>query len=391
MSILFLVENYWPSTSGVPVVVKYLAEGLTNRNYDVSVCTTLVKNSQKEEILNGVHIYRFDLRKTLLKRYVGEIDEYRSFVLSKNADVLIFECSECVTTDVLLDSLSDIKGKKIFHSHGFSGLTLKPFKWNVNLKYSIGNTYNWLRFKWYYNVTFKKAISKFDETLCLSNVDSSKKWLDQNARNVTVLQNAVDDMFLDPTKPIDIAPFVSLHKPYIVSVATYSKQKNQINILKEFCKVKSDCALIFVGPIETEYYLRLKHEVDNMRNKFGKLEVYLLLDIPRRYIPNIIGNAALYLVGSTFEEYSISLIEAMSKGVPFVSVNVGNARILPGGITIPNISKMHDAIDNVLSDKSLYDSLSEMGKNFVMKNCQRSYAVDCLEKIIVNLDRSVKS
>ena len=31
------------------------------------------------------------------------------------------------------------------------------------------------------------------------------------------------------------------------------------------------------------------------------------------------ANATLYLVGSNFEEYSISLVETMAKGVPFIS------------------------------------------------------------------------
>lgn len=38
-SILFLVENYYPRMSGVPVVVQYLAEGLLEKGYDVSICT----------------------------------------------------------------------------------------------------------------------------------------------------------------------------------------------------------------------------------------------------------------------------------------------------------------------------------------------------------------
>ena len=202
MKILFIVENYYPKTSGVPVVVKYLAEGLAKKGHSVSVVTTFIKEIPKEEIYNEVHIYRFNLQKTLLKRYIGDINNYREFVISFQADANIFECSECVTTDVLIPVLANIKGKKIFHSHGFSGLTLKPFKWNVNIKYSLGNTYNWLRFKWYYNYYFKKNIKKFDITICLSDIDSSKKWLEKNSKKVFVLQNAVDEIFLLPTKNV---------------------------------------------------------------------------------------------------------------------------------------------------------------------------------------------
>lgn len=383
MKILFLVESYYPKTSGVPVVVQYLAEGLVKRGNDVVVVTTSVKDRDSEEVYNGVHIHRFNLRKTLLKRYKGEIDRYRNFVISQHADTNIFECSECVTTDVLLPVLSRLDGKKIFHSHGFAGKLLPLFKWNVNIKYSLGNTYNWFRFKWYYGYYFKKYITMFDATICLSEIDSSREWLEKNAKKLYILQNAVDGMFLEPISSVDIYPFNKLSKPYLVSVATYSKQKNQIEILNEFFKIKTDCALVFVGPSETEYYNLLKSELVQMYNKYGKQkDVFILLRIPRKEIPNVIGNASLYLCGSKFEEYSISLIETMTKGVPFISTNVGNARILPGGITIDDISEMHTYIDRLLADKKTYYSLSAAGKAFVNENCRRDKAVEQLEKII---------
>lgn len=383
MKLLFLVESYYPKTSGVPVVVKYLAEGLVQKGHDVAVATTSVEGRAKTETFNGVRIFRFALRKTLLKRYVGEIDTYRKFVVSFHADANIFECSECVTTDVLLPVLNQIHGKKVFHSHGFNGMKLKPFKWNVNLKYSLGNTYNWVRFKWYYGHSFKEKIKMFDAAICLSEIDSSKEWLMRNAKKVTVLQNAVEEIFLQKTKALDIEPFVHIDKPYAVSVATYSKVKNQIGILREFYKAESNCALVFIGPQETEYYGFLQDELKKIEAQSSiRKEVHILKGIPRNLIPDVIGNAALYLVGSFVEEYSISIIEAMTKGVPFVSTNVGNARILPGGVTINKMTEMHGQIDRLLGDQSEYRRLSESGVEFANENCIRSKAVDKLEKII---------
>lgn len=383
-TIMFLVENYFPRKSGVPIVAQYLAEGLYKKGYEVSVCTKLYDGLQRNEIINGIKVFRFYLRKTALKRYDGEIDTYRNFILSYNADVIIFECSECVTTDVLLKDLSKIKAKKIFHSHGFSGLTLHFFKWNVNLKYTIGNTYNWLRFKYYYNFTFKKYVKYFDATLCLSEIDSSKAWLDKYAKNVTVLQNAVDDIFCNPTRNVSYYPISEIKKPYFLSVATYSKQKNQIGIVREYFKSGVNLPIIFVGPEHTEYLDKLGEEIKLLKSKYGDRDVFTLLKVPRSIIPDIVGNAFVYLVGSTFEEYSISIIEAMTKGIPFISTNVGNARILPGGITIQHIEDMHNKMKELTDNKELYLKLSAAGKNFSEKNCRRSNAVELLEKVITN-------
>ena len=72
----------------------------------------------------------------------------------------------------------------------------------------------------------------------------------------------------------------------------------------------------------------------------------------------------------------------MAKGIPFISTNVGNACILPGGITINKISEMHNQIDNLLKDKEKYEQLSRLGKAFVEENCRINKAVKLLSSII---------
>ena len=53
MNILFTTFSYYPETSGVPVVVQYLAEGLANRGHDVSVVTCMNHHDYKRhETLN---------------------------------------------------------------------------------------------------------------------------------------------------------------------------------------------------------------------------------------------------------------------------------------------------------------------------------------------------
>ena len=175
MKILFLPENYFPNVSGVPVVVKYLAEGLLNKSFDVTVATTSFKNEPIVDEINGVKVFRFEMYKDWKHAYVGAIDKYIKFVKEYQADVIILECSQCITTDILLPHLGELKGKKIFHSHGFSGMELKPFALKGDLKHTIGNTINWFQSKIYFGSTFKKAMPFFDATLCLSEVDSSRE------------------------------------------------------------------------------------------------------------------------------------------------------------------------------------------------------------------------
>ncbi len=110
-----------------------------------------------------------------------------------------------------------------------------------------------------------------------------------------------------------------------------------------------------------------------------------LSEVAREDIPDILSNATLYLVGKSFEEFSISIIEAMAKGVPFVSTNVGNTRLLPGGIIVESISQMHKSIDLLLNNTELYKEYSRQGRAYAMQNCRTEYAVDQLEKYIQDL------
>ena len=75
----------------------------------------------------------------------------------------------------------------------------------------------------------------------------------------------------------------------------------------------------------------------------------------------------------------------MSQGVPFISTDVGNARVLPGGVTISDVSEIHSAIDDLLGDYDKYKTLSLRGREFAFKNCRISAVVNKLNNIIENL------
>ena len=116
--------------------------------------------------------------------------------------------------------------------------------------------------------------------------------------------------------------------------------------------------------------------------KYGHRDVHLLIGVDRMDIPTIMKESSLYLVASRCERYSISIIEAMSQGVPYISTNVGNARVLPGGITLIGNDKMFEKIDYLLTNVEDYKKYSEAGREFAYKNCRIDNVVSKLERII---------
>lgn len=394
MRILFITENYFPYVSGVPVVVKYLAEGLRQRQHDVAIVTQKHHSLPCRECIDGVNVFRFDVWKNSLHCYVGERKEYIDFVKNYGADVNVIECTECVTTDLLLNHLKDLPGKVIFHSHGMSGFDTKLFEKKNNLKHTLGTTYNWILSHVYFKWIFQRAFKNIDAFICLSEVDSGIDYVRRNVKKYNVLDNAADDVFFDDAQcdKETLSKYVSLrHESYFVSCANYTVVKNQEALIRQYYLSESGKtnSLVCIGSTASPYYQKCKVLIKCLEERYGPRDIHLLCGVDRRDIPSIINHSSLYLVSSSWEQYSISIIEAMSRGVPFVSTDVGNARLLPGGVTIHDIRDMHVAIDTLVSNKELHSRYSEAGKTFAFQNNRIGIAVDRFENIIKETIREV--
>lgn len=389
MKILFTVLTYYPEMGGVSVVTKYLAEGLSKLGHQVSIVTTLLEGTQRKEILNGVNIYRFKLYDKKITGYDGEIDEYIKFIKGFKCDIIINEATQCVTTDLLLPILKELKPKKVLHIHGFSGLSLKFYQNIGTLKNKIGNMYNYIKWKLYYK-DFYKYLYDYDKILCLSKVDNGKKYMEKHTNiKPEILENAAEEMFFrDNNARQDVLGqyIENREKPYLISVANYVPIKNQELLLKMFYSSKIDnCALVLIGKEKTYYYNKLIKLKKKLEKRYGKKDVSLLVDVNRKDIPILIANSKVYLVSSISEQYSVSIIEAMASKVPFISRDVGNASILPGGKIANTIPEMEREINKFLKDESYRKSVGQKGYEYAYNHCRIEHAINKLNNILKNL------
>lgn len=388
MRVLFIGESYLPQLCGMTAVTRYLAEGLVNKGYQVSIATQSHFDYDKNvEIVNGVEVNRFRIRRNLLKHPIGELKLFIDFVLHNEYDVYIFECIGSLTSDILMPYIDKIKGLKILHTHGNSFKTMRPFVIRQNFKFTFGNTYNYLRL-WLQNLySYPKFIKSFDEVIILSSVSSDKEIVCANACKYEVLDNAADDIFFEEynrTEPLNY-PLQIKYNKYIISVANFQKVKNQMLMVRSYYESDvTDVSLVMIGSKKNDYYQLVADYVSKQSKKYPGKDVVMLTDVEREKIPNILKFASLYLVCSEKEEYSISLIEAMSLGIPFVSTNVGNACILPGGITVQNVNQFPNAITKMISDDKLRIKYSRDARNYADNHNRESIAVDKLEKIIIH-------
>lgn len=388
MKILFTTFSYYPETSGVPIVVQYLAEGLTAKGHEVSVVTRMNgRDLPEKEIINNVQVFRFDIGQDLFKRNVGDIKSYIDFVISYPKDVLILECVQCHTTDILLPFLKQINCKKVLHTHGAPGISMKPLGWEGDVLHTIGHTHNWMRWKNYYSLYFPKFSSEIDAGICLSLCASDIDYLSRHIKKVFILENAANNIFFEEDKyKIDVSDFFHIkHNRYILNISNYSDRKNQLLLMKAFKEsgVK-DVSLVLIGSKPNQYYEKCMKYAKRLKDE-NNIDIVLLYGIDRKYFPAIIHNADLFVMTSKWEEYPVSLVEAMSVGTPFLSTPVGNAHILPGGVTSRCDDEIPSLLKAMLNNTSILERFGQQGKKYAMENNTLVTVVENFNKILKSL------
>jgi glycosyltransferase involved in cell wall biosynthesis len=160
--------------------------------------------------------------------------------------------------------------------------------------------------------------------------------------------------------------FLGADRPYIVFVGKLSTRRNIPILIEAFAKVKRRTklphALLLCGPNHVGVpldQLIAQHGVSgDVIQTDGKFASHL-------EVPPVYASADLYVNASSYEGFSMTLVEALSCGTPVVTVNrAALAEIAAGAaefVEEPTPDTLADAIERVLSDPVLAKSLSERG------------------------------
>lgn len=383
MKIIFTVNTYYPLRDGVQFVTQYQAEGLAKRGHDVTVVTVKYPGTKKEEIVNGVRVIRFPIE-TKHSFYIGKTSDYRKLILrlTENCDVLINMCMENASTELLFPILDKINCKKILYVHG-----MYNFSWKVSNVDSYSSKKQkvravlfkmWNNLRWFYDYNFNgKYIKLYDNIIQLHKLDRATLYFKKKyGLSANIIPNAVEDSFFDKADE-------SREQNYAICVSNYLPGKNQAFILKAFYQSKAkDLGLILVGSNKNNYYNYLLRLKSNLEKKYGKKNVELMYNIPRKKVINLVKNSSMFLMSSNSEVFPISICEAISSKKPFVSTDVGITRYLPGGVLIHSPLEMSYWIDLFNENHELNKKIGEAGYQYAKLNLRIDDKVNELEKIL---------
>ena len=166
--------------------------------------------------------------------------------------------------------------------------------------------------------------SQYDKVVCIGETTSEnlKRYLGRDCKT-DVIYNGVDiHRFIRPVKGIsDQDHFM------ITMVAGFRPQKDQDTLIKAFTYLPDEYHLQLVGEGERETQLKtLCHDLN--------LDDRVIFMGARMDIPDILEQSDVIVLSSHWEGLSLSSIEGMASGRPFVASDVDGLREMVGGVGV---------------------------------------------------------
>ena len=375
--ILIFVDSL--NEGGVSKVLLDLLENINKEKYDITVMTLYNQGVYIDEVRKyAKYKYCFNipdandnsLKAKLYRKYWGgmlrlpESFMYRWFVKEKYDIEIAF---------IHGWSTKFISGSNNQHSKKIAWVHVDLVTWN-----RVDGVFKNLEHH-------KKAYSKFDEVLCVSQTVKEGVEKKYNVKNARVLYNPInrEKILKISNEKIDDIKLSSKFK--LISVGRLSEQKGYDRLLRVFKKLKSDgldIELILVG--NGDKYNELNEYI--VENKLAK-DVTLLgfKENPYKYM----RASDLFVCSSISEGFSLVIGEAMAVGIPIVSVDC------PGPNELLNFGEYGILVDN--NEDNLYRGIKELIENKALYEKNKSkaqergkmFSISCfINKVEIILDQN---
>jgi glycosyltransferase involved in cell wall biosynthesis len=323
--ILHAVELYPPSVGGAQEVVRQVSERLAAGGHEVVVATGALPE-RTEKRIGGVEVAEFDVSGNEVRGIEGDVKGYRNFVAEGSWDVVMTYAAQQWTTDALLPVLEDIPAPVVLAPCGFSGLHDPMYAGYFEM--------------------LRERLPEFNSLVFHSDSYQDIEFARHaGATAVRVIPNAADEHeFATPREPgwFRSAHGISEDAPLLLTVGGHTGLKGHAASMAVLRSLRArGAALAIVGntPTGRGCLTACRLRAAGTRVVSGRRRV-LLVDPPRTQVLDAYADADLFVFCSMVECSPIVLFEAMAAGLPFVSVDVGNAAEIAewsgGGVIAPS-------------------------------------------------------
>ena len=224
---------------------------------------------------------------------------------------------------------------------------------------------------------YESRINKYDQIVLLTKEDKEKNWPDYD--NISVIPNPLTE---------DNSILSSLDTKTIITSGRLEKPKNFQSLINAFSlvsKLHSDWKLEIYGEGSQ------RRELQDMINRLETKNIFL-----KGYTDNIyekLAQSSLFVSTSIFEGFGLSIIEAMSCGLPIVSYECpcGPKDIIEDNksgflITVNDERKLAEKINLLIEDQNLR---KRMGSN--AREASEKYKIEKIIPIWMTLFNNLKN
>lgn len=220
--------------------------------------------------------------------------------------------------------------------------------------------------RWMYN-RYKRVICISDQTEI-----NIKEYLKSDNSNICTIYNGVNISRFENANPSNeiMSKFEGLHTS--IMVAGFRYEKDQPTLIKAYTHLPKDYHLILVGDgVRRTVFETLIAEL-NLQDRVHLLGL-------RTDIPELLKAANVVVMSSHFEGLSLSNIEGMASGNPFVASDVDGLREITSGY---GVLFPHED-DEALADIILQLTTDEEYRQSVIEKCQqraKQYDINVMAK-----------
>ncbi len=327
MKILHTVESYLPAVSGMAEVVRQLSERMAARGHEVVVATGQLPARQSKEIA-GVKVAEFAISGNMVNGVTGDVRAYRDFLRHSDFDVVTNFAAQQWATDIMLEVINEVPGKKIFVPTGFSRLTDPRYR--------------------HYFARMPVWMNQYDMTVLAGEEyrDAIFARCHDIARKVYIPNGAAADEFL-ANNALDLLKKLGIPQEHylLLHVGTHTWLKGHRETMEIFARSAiKNAVLLLVGNCRGGCYPDCLQKSVSMNKSRGFTETgkrIILADLSRQETVAAFKAADLFLFPSAIECSPIVLFESMASNTPFLVTDVGNAREIVawsnGGLILPTI------------------------------------------------------
>jgi len=259
---------------------------------------------------------------------------------------------------------SYMKRYDLIHVHLFPALylvslTKKIFNLKVKTVYTEHNTHNKRRNIQIFNYLDKIFYLTYNKIITIAEeVDSNlKKYLKSKDNSKFILiNNGVNCEIYNNALPYAKSDFFNDDALILIQVSSFRKQKDQITLVKAISKLPQKYKLLLVGtgPLE--------NECEELTTTLRLVDRVKFLGI-RMDVPRLLKTSDITVLSSHYEGLSLSSIEAMASGKPFIASNVSGLReiVKDAGVLFKE-SDEDDLVKKIIKlslDKEHYNLISE--------------------------------